>query len=269
MKKLDNKGSKMKPRISIITVSYNSAKHIEETIKSVIEQSYDNVEYIIIDGGSTDGTVEIIKKYINQIAYFVSEPDNGISDAFNKGIRASTGEMIGIVNSEDMLYNEDVLEKVASFYSDNIDLFRGSEIVRNFDTGYEYLLEPTMTIKKSPLLFHVCHMGMFINRKAIEKYGLYDVEFRYSMDKELVYRYIYNGASSMKMDVIVGLFRLGGVSQDYSKQKRKESALIVKRTGGSWIQVQLYKISLAIKDAIKYILTRVDPDFARKIRYKK
>ena len=86
----------MCPKISVITVSYNSATHLEECILSVINQSYDNKEYIIIDGGSTDGTLDIIDKYKDKIDYFISEPDNGISDAFNKGIKAATGDLIGI-----------------------------------------------------------------------------------------------------------------------------------------------------------------------------
>ncbi len=260
----------MKPRITIITVSFNSASHIEEAIKSVIKQSYDNYEYIVIDGGSTDGTVEIIKKYIDDISFFVSEPDKGISDAFNKGILHSTGDMIGIVNSDDQLLDENVLEKVAQYYSPDIDLYRGSEIVRNFDTGYEYLLKPTMTIHKSPLTFHVCHMAMFIGKQAIDKYGVYDIDFRYSMDKELVYRYLYNGAKSVEMDVVVGLFRLGGVSQSKSnsKKRRSESAQIVARTGGSKFDVMMYSLGLYIKDTLKMILNVFNPDLARKIRYR-
>ena len=90
-----------KPKISIITVCYNSEAHIEEAILSVINQSYDNKEYLVIDGGSKDGTLNIIEKYKDRIDYFVSEPDKGISDAFNKGIKAASGDIIGILNSDD------------------------------------------------------------------------------------------------------------------------------------------------------------------------
>lgn len=88
-------------KISIVTVSYNAAKTIEQTIKSVINQTYSNIEYIVIDGGSTDGTVDIIRKYEDRIAYWVSEPDGGIFDAMNKGIKVATGEVVGIINSDD------------------------------------------------------------------------------------------------------------------------------------------------------------------------
>ena len=91
--------------ISIITVSYNAVKTIEQTISSVVNQSYSNIEYIIIDGGSTDGTVDIIKKYEDRIAYWVSEPDGGIYDAMNKGIKVATGDYIQIIGADDFLIN--------------------------------------------------------------------------------------------------------------------------------------------------------------------
>ena len=112
------------PKISIITVCYNSEKYLEETIQSVLRQNYQNVEYIIIDGGSTDNTVSIIDKYRQYITYFVSEPDNGISDAFNKGIRVATGDVIGIINSDDLL-EEGALERVAQEYAPSVDWYRG------------------------------------------------------------------------------------------------------------------------------------------------
>ena len=93
----------MNPKISIVTVCYNSKSHIEEAIQSVLNQTYKNLEYIVIDGGSTDGTLDIIDKYKDKIDYFVSEPDKGISDAFNKGIKAATGDIIGICNADDKL----------------------------------------------------------------------------------------------------------------------------------------------------------------------
>ena len=126
----------MKPRITIITVCYNSEKYIEQAILSVINQTYDNLEYIIVDGGSQDSTMSIVNRYRDKISVIISEKDNGISDAFNKGIRRATGDIIGIVNSDDMLYNNNVIEKLAEYYEDDIDVYRGKEIVKNFDSGY-------------------------------------------------------------------------------------------------------------------------------------
>ena len=96
----------MLPKISIVTITFNSEHTVEETIKSVISQDYPNLEYIIIDGASKDGTLAVVDKYRGKIAKVISEPDNGISDAFNKGIRHSTGDIIGIINSDDVLLPE-------------------------------------------------------------------------------------------------------------------------------------------------------------------
>ena len=119
-----------KPKISIITVCYNSEAHIEEAILSVINQSYENKEYLVIDGGSKDGTLNIIEKYKDKIDYFVSEPDKGISDAFNKGIKAATGDIIGILNSDDFMM-PDALTKVAEQYEKKIDVYMGYCLVWN------------------------------------------------------------------------------------------------------------------------------------------
>lgn len=105
-------------RISIITVSYNSAGTIERTIKSVIQQDYGDVEYIVIDGGSTDGTVDVIRKYEKKIFFWLSEPDEGIYDAMNKGIRRATGEIIAFLNSDDW-YQKNILSEVAEQFQDN------------------------------------------------------------------------------------------------------------------------------------------------------
>src|SRR5258705_5340519 len=101
------------PLVSIITIVYNGEKYIEDSIRSVINQSYKNIEYIIIDGGSSDNTVSIIKKYEKQIAFWISEKDKGISDAFNKGIAKATGEIIGILNSDDW-YERDTVAKAVT-----------------------------------------------------------------------------------------------------------------------------------------------------------
>ena len=113
-----------RPLISIITVVFNCEKYLEETIKSVINQTYDNIEYIIIDGGSSDGTLDIIKKYEDKITYWVSEKDGGIYDAMNKGIELSHGEWINFMNGGDIFFNKTVIEDV--FLSNN---FKNIDIV--------------------------------------------------------------------------------------------------------------------------------------------
>ena len=121
------KNGKLWPKISIVTPSFNQVQFIEETIRSVILQNYPNLEYIIIDGGSTDGSVEIIKKYEKYLTYWVSEPDSGQSEAINKGWKIATGDIIAWLNSDDM-YMPYALSTIASMYAANPDkiIFQGS-----------------------------------------------------------------------------------------------------------------------------------------------
>ena len=118
--------NKIKPKISIITVVFNGVKTIEQTILSVISQKYENMEYIIIDGGSTDGTIDIIKKYEDKIAYWISEADQVIYDAMNKGIDKSTGDIIGILNSDDF-YDKDIMDRINNVFMliRNVELYMG------------------------------------------------------------------------------------------------------------------------------------------------
>ena len=122
--------------ISIVTVSYNAVLTIEQTILSVINQTYPNVEYIIIDGGSTDGTVDIIKKYADKIAYWVSEPDKGIYDAMNKGGLKATGDFIQFLNAGDWFENEYVIEKIFKDWYKRVDVIYGDMIIRRSDGVY-------------------------------------------------------------------------------------------------------------------------------------
>ena len=145
-----------KPKISIITVCYNSEAHIEEAILSVINQSYENKEYLVIDGGSKDGTLNIIEKYKDKIDYFVSEPDKGISDAFNKGIKAATGDIIGILNSDDFMM-KDALTKVAEQYEVGVDLYRGFTLVWNEKRNTKSYMYPNHHFAIPPCRAIICH----------------------------------------------------------------------------------------------------------------
>ncbi|MGN1217751.1 MAG: glycosyltransferase family 2 protein, partial [Phocaeicola sp.] len=168
-----------RPKISLITISYNSAETIEDTIQSVLAQTYKNYEYIIIDGASTDSTMEIIDKYRDDIVKVISEPDRGISDAFNKGIRVATGDIIGICNSNDLLY-PDAFQTIVDAYEEGIDAYRAPVTTKNFETGFEYVVRPTLYIPKIPFMASKCHMGCYITKDAYDKYGLYDEKFKYS-----------------------------------------------------------------------------------------
>ena len=166
---------KNKPLISIITVVYNGAAHIEKTIQSVLFQNYDNVEYIIIDGGSSDETLDIIKKYDDSIDYWVSESDKGISDAFNKGIRCSSGDLIGLINADDY-YEENVFEHVVKKYIKNLDL---KELIIYGDTNKITSGGDKKVKNSSKLSWFISvpfsHCSSFLTRTYYKKYGLFEI----------------------------------------------------------------------------------------------
>lgn len=239
------------PKISIITVCYNSEAHLEECIKSIVSQSYENKEYIVIDGGSKDGTLDIINKYRDKIAYFVSEPDKGISDAFNKGIKAATGDIIGIINSDDFMM-PDVLQKVAEQYEDGIDVYRGYCIVWNevFNTKKE--LHPNERFGVPPFGAIICHESAFISRECYQRIGGYKVDFKYTMDLDFFIRmYKDKNLKSKIIPVCVDTFRTGGASSSpASKMESERKRLILENGGNSWdvsLFINYHRVKYAIK----------------------
>ena len=205
------------PLISVITVVLNGERYLEETIQSVINQAYPNVEYIIIDGGSTDGTLDIIKKYEDEIDYWVSERDNGIYDAMNKGIKLALGDTIGILNSDDFYADKNVISNIVKiFLEKNTDSIYGdlcyvdkndvSKIVRYWKSS-----------KYVPGSFrqgwHPPHPTFFVKQKVYKKCGLFDVSIRISADFELMLRFLEKyKISTYYIPKILVKMRTGGLS---------------------------------------------------------
>ncbi|MDO9373186.1 MAG: glycosyltransferase family 2 protein [Ferruginibacter sp.] len=200
------------PKISIITVCKNSGRFLEETIRSVIAQTYPNIEYVIIDGGSTDNTLEIIHKFEDYIAYWKSEDDSGMYDAINKGLWHITGDYILILNSDDMLYAPDTLEKVAIHVrKDKLDYYFGNLIklkdgklkqVKLFNVNFRQLLLST----HGTFAPHPC---FFISAALNKKLGGYDATYRYAADYDYILRALKDDKSSGSyMDINVSKFRI-------------------------------------------------------------
>lgn len=203
------------PLITIITVSYNAVKTIEDTIVSVLGQTYNNIEYIIIDGGSTDGTLDIIKKYQDKITYWVSEPDKGIYDAMNKGIAKANGELIGIINADDWYELNAIEQSVEIYKQERFDVLYGN---MNFlrRKGYILKITPPENIKKIKKKMIICHPSCFITKNAYNKWGLYDKSFKIAADYDLLLRYYIKGAIFKKVNFLIANFREGGVSSYFS-----------------------------------------------------
>lgn len=204
------------PLISIVTVSYNAVSTIEQTILSVINQTYPHIEYIIIDGGSTDGTVDIIKKYADRIAYWVSEPDKGIYDAMNKGIKVATGEWINFMNAGDCFANSKVLNEI--FYTNNFS----SQTNFLYSDSYISSNSTILQIHKASLeKGEIIHQSCIYKKELHRKYGLYIVS-----NPIIISDYIFFNSISkkeiQKLSTIISVYDNSGISQGswcfYQKQ---------------------------------------------------
>ena len=204
-------------KFSIITVSYNSKNTIAKTIESVLSQTYSNIEYIIIDGGSKDGTCEVINRYTERISHVVSERDRGIYDAINKGINFATGNLIGILHSDDFYADETVLEKVSSvFCNKNIDAVFADLIYvhpDDLDRVVRYYSAAGFTPRKFAYGLMPPHPTFFVRREVYEKYGLFKTDYKISADFELLARFLVRHKVSYHYlpEVIVKM-RPGGLS---------------------------------------------------------
>jgi len=204
-----------KPLVSVITIVFNGHKYLEQTIQSVLNQSYDNIEYIVIDGGSTDGTLDIIKKYEHAIDYWVSEPDSGISDAFNKGIITSAGKWVNFMNCADKFASPDAVEKFSSHIDDNADvIFARANVV---DSTGKILLTAGKPFdqKKFYRRMAIPHQSAFHNRHYFEQYGLFDRQLKMAMVYELFLR--KSPLTAVFVDKTLSVMLAGGVheTQDY------------------------------------------------------
>jgi len=189
IKKFMTKGS---PLISVITVAFNGAATVEKAIRSVIEQTYSNIEYIVVDGGSSDGTLDIIHKYEEKIDYWISEKDAGIYDAMNKGVQLSAGDMVAFLNADDFYKDPGVLARVAkvmqaeqldALYGD-VEFFRHGnqdDVVRRYNSG-------RFTAGRLGWGWMPAHPAMFLRRALFERYGLFRTDYRIAGDFEFIAR---------------------------------------------------------------------------------
>lgn len=210
-------------KISVITPSFNSSATIRDTITSVLSQTYSDIEYIIIDGGSTDGTLDIIGEFLNKISCVISEPDRGIYDAMNKGISVATGEVIAILNSDDLFASADILAQVAGVFEGSDAQICFGDIVY-VDQGNSRV---TRTWKPGPFVrdamrtgWAAPHPAFFVRRCVYESAGVYRTDFRLAADYEFMLRALYvHDISSAYMDAVCVRMREGGASAGSLKKR--------------------------------------------------
>ncbi len=181
-------------KISIITVVYNNEKFIKNAIESVLNQTYPDIEYIVIDGKSTDRTLEIINQYQDKIDKIISEKDNGMYDAINKGIKLVNGEIIGILNADDEFYQPDIISQVAKAFSENkIDALYGDLIYVKRDNPQKITRKWVSRDFKHGLFaksWTPAHPTFFARKNCFDEYGNYRTDFKIAADVELMYRFL-------------------------------------------------------------------------------
>jgi glycosyltransferase involved in cell wall biosynthesis len=195
------------PKISVVTVCYNAVSSLEKTILSVLNQTYSNVEYIVIDGGSKDGTVDIIKNYKDRLAYWISEPDDGIYDAMNKGIKVATGDYINFMNSDDWFTEADSLKRfiMSMATSEDIDIFYG-DTYSMFGTGRRFC--PAESLKNIKYRLTFSHQAAFI-KLPLMKERMYNLKYKLAADYDfflkayidhLKFQYIPQCVATVRLD---------------------------------------------------------------------
>lgn len=208
-------------KVSIITVVYNGVKTIEQTIQSVLRQTYKNIEYIVIDGASTDGTQQIIEKYVDDISYYISEKDDGLYYAMNKGIERATGEIIGIINSDDW-YVDDAVESIVDFFGqkDVEVVYAKIRMVLEDNKEKAYENDPLESIwYQMPLP----HPSVFVKKDLYEKMGGFNVNYKWASDYELMLRFYTKQIKFGYVDKEIVYFRNGGRSAINKKEMHKEA----------------------------------------------
>lgn len=193
------------PVISIITVTYNAADLIETTIKSVLSQTYSAIEYIIIDGCSKDGTLDVIQKYKDKISYYVSEPDGGIYDAMNKGIKASHGNWINFMNAGDAFYNNNVVENVfqGRVFDNKVKVLYGDVAIRY--AGQSEIVKHLDQISKEKVAYSLNHQSTFVDGDWMRA-TMYDTTFRIAADANFFHLTYMRGYSFEYVPVIISSY---------------------------------------------------------------
>lgn len=261
-------------KITIITPTFNSAETLEKSILSVLDQDYEELEYLFIDGGSTDGTLDLIEMYAENRSFmhWLSETDEGIADAFNKGLTLATGDWIGILNSDDC-YTPGALAAVSEVASNNPE----ADVIYGNMQRIDDKCQPLFMLKPGPLdssIWHempLNHPATFVSRRTYEKVGGFDVNLKMAMDYDLVLRLFQGKCRFVYMDKVLACMRYGGASDENLLAVVKEVYKITTKQGysrylaGYWAGVRLIKGSLkrALRALGLHSLLKLHPRFFR------
>lgn len=234
----------MQPVFSIITITYNASRWLEKTILSVLSQSYPGIEYIIIDGKSTDGTVDIIRQYETGLSFWISEPDAGLYDAMNKGLQHATGDYVWFMNAGDTFYTANTIQKVADLISRKKvlpDVIYGETAIVGEDgkhIGMRRLKAPErLNWKSFRMGMLVCHQSFIAKRKIVPSY---DLQYKYSADYDWCIRCLKDASAVRNSRLILANFLEGGMSESQRKASLKERYAIMCKYYGKFTTILLH-----------------------------
>jgi glycosyltransferase involved in cell wall biosynthesis len=245
----------MKPTLSVITIVYNNERDIERTMLSVLSQTYQQIEYVVIDGASTDSTLDIIKRYENRIASLISEEDNGIYDAMNKGLKLATGDYVIFMNSGDEFYANNTVEKVFAS-ADDADIYYGETEMIN-----DQLQSLGQRRHKAPEHFNwrsfnygmsVSHQAIYIKRSLTEPY---DPKYKLSADIDWIIRAAKKAKKIVKVEGYVAKYLVGGMSKTKHRQSLAERFDIMKTHYGL-VPTVLNHVVIAFKLGWYWLINR-------------
>lgn len=239
----------MSAKISIITATFNSSAHIADCVKSVNDQTYHDIEHIIVDGASKDNTLDIVNGIPNRVVKIVSEPDKGIYDAMNKGIQAATGDVIGILNSDDFFTSDDVIQTVVnSFENNDIDALYGDVHFVSPDNLSKSVRYYSSSVFKPSLFrfgFMPAHPSFYMKKECYDKYGLYALDYKIASDYDLLIRYLYKKKIKykyIKKDFVT--MRTGGASTENFNSRVTLNKEIVRACRKYGIYTNMFMLSL-------------------------
>jgi glycosyltransferase involved in cell wall biosynthesis len=247
-------------KVSIITVCYNSEKTINDTLKSIQSQSYPDIEYIVIDGLSKDTTNDIVAKYKELVSIHISEKDNGLYDAMNKGISLATGDIIGILNSDDVLAENNVIEKVvAGFVDKNIDAVYSDLIyVSKHNLNKPTRFYSSKFFSKRMIKFGIMlpHPTFYVRKSCYEALGLYKTNYRVAADFELLARFMSKGIKVIRLPFTSVKMREGGISSSGLLWRIHQNFEIVRACKENGFYTNIFLVMLKLPYKLLTLLTR-------------
>lgn len=211
-------------KVSIITSCFNREKTIAQAIESVLSQDYPNIEYIVVDGASKDNTLAIINRYKGRISHIISEPDKGMYEGINKGIRAATGDIIGLLHSDDFLYSTNTISRIVErFEETQADFIYGNGLFVDFDNTNKVVRNWIGGKYSKWKVRHgwlPLHPTCYIRKACIDKWGLYDESYKIAADSDFLFRYLYEAnLKVVYLNEYIVRMRMGGLSTDSKRRK--------------------------------------------------